>query len=225
MNCASITISGGATETSAFDKRPEIFQANIDNGCKTTANTQVEFPEPGDDFVIASGVGVSIAKPEGSCAAGSGPSASGPKVQGDVQQVDGQRKAEVFAPVAESPAPVYDGPATSPEASAPAVEAPATTPAAAAAPSVAFVPVEAAPSTGGALIGDCSANGDWHCIDSVSFQRCVPGGWTVAQVVPPGTECTPGQGPNIEFKASQAKRGVGFSQPHVRRHAERHARL
>ena len=232
MNCASIEIANGATETSAFDARPEIFVANLGDGCATPEQGQVDFPNPGDNVVVATDH-VNILPPIG-CKAGSGSGGSSsspesPQAGGG----DGQRKAEVVdAPTtSEAPAPVYEAPAPSQEAPAPVyaaeAEAPspaAPSPAAEAAPSVAFVPVEAPSSGGGALTGQCSENGDWNCIDGISFQRCAPGGWTVAQVVPPGTRCTPGQGPDIQFLADK-KRSVGFTQPHVRRHVDRHARL
>ena len=54
MNCAAVEITGSAgDDTIKFDERPEIFQANIDNGCATTANTDVDFPAPGPDVVVA----------------------------------------------------------------------------------------------------------------------------------------------------------------------------
>ncbi|CZT45873.1 uncharacterized protein RSE6_06229 [Rhynchosporium secalis] len=51
MNCASITIGPGfgpAPEV-AFAQRPDIFKANIGNGCTTTQETDVFFPNPGSD--------------------------------------------------------------------------------------------------------------------------------------------------------------------------------
>lgn len=54
MNCAAVEIMGSAGEdTIKFDERPEIFQANIGNGCATTANTDVDFPAPGPDVVVS----------------------------------------------------------------------------------------------------------------------------------------------------------------------------
>ena len=54
MNCAAVEITGSTGEDMIkFDERPEIFQANIDNGCATKANTDVNFPAPGPDVVVA----------------------------------------------------------------------------------------------------------------------------------------------------------------------------
>lgn len=53
MNCAAVTITG--TGTSTLNDRPEIFKANIGNGCSTTEKTDVKFPDPGPDLdVLAS---------------------------------------------------------------------------------------------------------------------------------------------------------------------------
>jgi LysM repeat protein len=52
MNCAAVAITG--TGSSTLDDRPEIFKANIGNGCKTTEETDVEFPSPGPDLDVLS---------------------------------------------------------------------------------------------------------------------------------------------------------------------------
>ena len=52
MNCAAVTITG--TGTSTLDDRPEIFKANINNGCKTDEGTDVQFPDPGPDLQVIS---------------------------------------------------------------------------------------------------------------------------------------------------------------------------
>ena len=47
MKCAPVTITGGASSAEALQRRPEIFKANIGNGCHTIANFNVNFPQPG----------------------------------------------------------------------------------------------------------------------------------------------------------------------------------
>ncbi|KAH7346490.1 hypothetical protein BKA65DRAFT_502578 [Rhexocercosporidium sp. MPI-PUGE-AT-0058] len=51
MNCASVTIASGSGPVPAvpFAKRPDIFRANIGNGCKTADEVDVIFPNPGPD--------------------------------------------------------------------------------------------------------------------------------------------------------------------------------
>ena len=66
MNCAVIDITGEKGEDVVkFDDRPEIFKANIDNGCSTPAFTDINFPAPGPDVVVAKNA--KLADPEGSC--------------------------------------------------------------------------------------------------------------------------------------------------------------
>jgi hypothetical protein len=48
MKCAPVTITGGADSTDTFNARPEIFKANIVNGCNTVEGVNVNFPNPGD---------------------------------------------------------------------------------------------------------------------------------------------------------------------------------
>ena len=50
MNCAAVTITG--TGTSTLNDRPEIFKANVGNGCSTTERTDVKFPDPGPDLEV-----------------------------------------------------------------------------------------------------------------------------------------------------------------------------
>lgn len=67
MNCAVVTI-GGTKKTprqEGFDSRPDMFVANIGNGCKTAEGTDVDFPNPGPDVARA---GKTAAPPTGSCA-------------------------------------------------------------------------------------------------------------------------------------------------------------
>ncbi|KAI5777364.1 putative endoglucanase [Geopyxis carbonaria] len=65
MNCAVVTIGGGRKHTkrapsamSSLEKRqslgPQIFLANVGNGCTTASGKDVEFPDPGSDGYICS---------------------------------------------------------------------------------------------------------------------------------------------------------------------------
>ena len=74
MNCAVVTISDGgsrrrsrteATSQVPFNRRPDMFVANIGNGCFTAEGTDVDFPEPGPDVTRN---GEAAGPPTGSCA-------------------------------------------------------------------------------------------------------------------------------------------------------------
>jgi len=62
MRCAPIQITGSAGDQNKFSQRPEIFKANIGNGCSTPANMEINFPNPGSNVV-----GKGNANPTGSC--------------------------------------------------------------------------------------------------------------------------------------------------------------
>lgn len=62
MRCAPIKISGSNSDTSAYDSLPDMFTANIGNGCGTTEGTNVVFPNPGSNL---SGLGTG--PPVGNC--------------------------------------------------------------------------------------------------------------------------------------------------------------
>jgi hypothetical protein len=75
MNCATVTIGGGgakraveARQGASFDSRPDVFLANIGNGCSVPPGIDVEYPNPGPDVVNNGG---SLGAPVG-CAAGPG---------------------------------------------------------------------------------------------------------------------------------------------------------
>ncbi|KAG5931374.1 hypothetical protein E4U59_000352 [Claviceps monticola] len=69
MNCASITIAGGGKKlrrgTQALQGRPDMFVANVGNGCGTIEGRDLLFPNPGPDVDMNS---KSTAPPTGSCA-------------------------------------------------------------------------------------------------------------------------------------------------------------
>lgn len=67
MNCAHVTITseGAGSEELAFDQRPDVFKANlgtVSDGCTTEEGTDVEYPEPGPDPVIAPSAKLGAAK-------------------------------------------------------------------------------------------------------------------------------------------------------------------
>ena len=255
MNCAPINILGANAKRSAatqFESRlaskiaarqesslsslPDMFKANIGNGCSTLEGTDVEFPSPGASLELKQTPELtSLGKPVGSCGAagpapvvtptvgttkpsnGSGEFLQGGQekpspVQGDVSGVVPTRAAEnkpvesAAAPAAPSPEPEHEAPAQ-PEAPAQNETAPA--------PEI--------PTVGGSAIAPgtpCPADeGQWNCIDGTSFQRCASGQWSIVQGIAAGTTCASGISSSIKIVSmSAAKREVRFSNAHVRRH-------
>lgn len=119
MNCAHVKITGESHDVSKFaSSRPEIFKANIGNGCRTVDSRDVAIPNPGNDVVSAGG---QLVAPEGSCDAAVAPQP--------------QPTPEAPAPSPSSASP--EGPAASSAAPAPsdAASSAAPGPASSAAPS------------------------------------------------------------------------------------------
>ncbi|KAF4341743.1 spore coat SP96 precursor [Fusarium beomiforme] len=71
MNCAAVTIGGGSGKRAeAMNSRPDMFVANVGNGCTTEESSDLEFPDPGPDV---SNDSQKTAGPKGTCGkAGSG---------------------------------------------------------------------------------------------------------------------------------------------------------
>ncbi|KAG6095493.1 hypothetical protein E4U30_002429 [Claviceps sp. LM220 group G6] len=68
MNCAHVTIESSKPPTGGasfpWSKRPNVFVANVNNGCRTLEMADVVFPEPGPDVKKGSD---KLADPVGNC--------------------------------------------------------------------------------------------------------------------------------------------------------------
>ncbi|KFY03211.1 hypothetical protein O988_01638 [Pseudogymnoascus sp. VKM F-3808] len=242
MNCAPIDITGGNAkskrDTAAYDALPDMFTANIGNGCSTAQSADLKFPSPGDSLEkLGSG---ELVDPLGSCKAsggsgggGGGDSSDEPKSTQSADATPTGIKGGVFATVAPNAsasadpvAPVATAAPVSPVASAaPAGPTNVTT-----APSTpaATVPDADVPSNNGsdttagssetAAGSPCPGQeGSWNCISGTSFQRCASGQWSVVQAVAEGTTCDAGISQNMKIVSAKPRRSIRFSNEHVRR--------
>lgn len=77
MNCAPVTLTGTSGSQTNFDSLPDMFVANVGNGCGTVDSTDLLFPNPGSDVVSLNGATSAFSTPTGTgCqAAGASPSA------------------------------------------------------------------------------------------------------------------------------------------------------
>ncbi|OBT64131.1 hypothetical protein VE03_06281 [Pseudogymnoascus sp. 23342-1-I1] len=204
MNCAPIDITGrnskSKRETAAYDALPDMFIANIDNGCGTKEGVDLQFPSPGN-FVDKFGSG-SLRGPVGNCQAGSGSTGGSGSSEAHFS-TQGSSSASSACTVLPS-----------------ATAAPVET----AAPVVTDVDVLAnntiAGSSETAAGSPCpDQEGTWNCISGTTFQRCASGEWSVVQSVAEGTTCEAGISQNIKFvNVAKPKRAVGFLNEHIRRH-------
>ncbi|KAF2709517.1 lytic polysaccharide monooxygenase [Pleomassaria siparia CBS 279.74] len=208
MNCAPIEVSGGASDTTAFDALPDWFVANIGGSCISPQNFDTKFPNPGAE--VATGQGV-LKDPTGDCgatgstpttptnpsaapsAAPSAPVASAPVASAAPSAPVASAPA---APVASAPVPSVVAPAPSSTSPPPASESDltcdedepvATAAPSAAPPSASTAPVPAPGNSGSA----CTTNGAIMCNGTTQFGLCNNGN-VVWQPVAAGTTCVGG---------------------------------
>jgi len=257
MNCAPVTITGASSkrsedddlmtrnitqlverDTAAFNALPDMFVANIGNGCGTVDSTDLAFPAPGDSVEKD---GISTATPVAPTGSSCGSTVAGAAATtGSGSGATSAASAATSAPVAASSASAISGGVFATVATSAGTQASATAPVAAssvaASPVVASSPVasvvasSAAPvaspagtgtvGTGSAFAAGtaCTTEGMWNCIGGTSFQQCASGTWSVVQQVAAGTTCTSGQNMTIDIVAGKPKRAIRFSNEHVRRH-------
>jgi hypothetical protein len=231
MNCAPVTIGGGGAKreveepkveeraTAAFSSRPQIFLANIGNGCSTAEGSDVDFPNPGPDVVHG---GNNLGKPIGDCGsgAGSGAGAGAGNGAGSGSAPSSTVQATVAPTPTPSPSKAVSLPGgvfvTLPASSASAA---APTPTAAPAPTTLISSVKAPAATGtspGNTNGAgnttnggqhplahapgtaCANEGNWNCISGSTWQRCASGLWSAVQPTAPGTVCVVGESADLE---------------------------
>ncbi|KAL4891403.1 hypothetical protein BDV59DRAFT_203580 [Aspergillus ambiguus] len=57
MNCADVVISGGSGSVDSFESAyPDLFVANVNNGCATVEGKQTVFANPGDEVIYGAGL-------------------------------------------------------------------------------------------------------------------------------------------------------------------------
>lgn len=163
MNCAPVTLTGGSSskrsedyeeiskrDQAAYNALPDMFVANIGNGCETQDSTDLLFPQPGDS-VEQDGLQTStaLASPTGKCQAAS--AGASPTAGGSAAPTSATAASAAATTPAATPAPAASSPsaagapggifATVPSSAA---AAPATaSAAAAAAPTASAAPVPA----------------------------------------------------------------------------------
>lgn len=222
MNCAPITIGGGVAKRdaramrrsqAAFDKLPEIFKANIGNGCATKEGIDYAFPDPGEsverlgteDPVLVGGSCGQSSSPAASVPAAVSVSVAVPSSTATVDPVKpnpGGPKPAVFAEVDSD----YTEKPKSTTTSIPAVATNAAVVPAAGEKKPAAVETTSAT---GAMSGACTTEGTWNCLDGSSFQRCSSGLWSAVQQLAAGMECKTGQSMDFGMSAkATVKRSI-----------------
>jgi LysM repeat protein len=98
MNCAAVDITGSGTST--LEDRPEIFKANINNGCTVPEGTDVQFPDPGPALQVLSQA--SLGPPTGDCG-GSPPTPEPSEEPSSSAPAESPEPSESSEPVDEEP--------------------------------------------------------------------------------------------------------------------------
>ncbi|KJX99539.1 hypothetical protein TI39_contig354g00081 [Zymoseptoria brevis] len=102
MNCAPITVTGGADNNDVLNSLPSMFVANVPaDKCTTTEGTDVVFPDPGNS--VETGRSANPGKPSGSaCGAsdssGSGGSPAGPPAYSSAASFAAPASTQATAP-------------------------------------------------------------------------------------------------------------------------------
>jgi len=244
MNCAPITITAASTKRSeeeelmarnvtqlmerdqaAFNALPDMFTANIGNGCGTVSSTDLIFPDPGES-VESLGLQTSsaLAAPTGNCAAA-------------VAATVAASQATTASPVATTASPaattasaasggVFQTVSTAAPAAgtttAPVVSVQVASTAAASGATPSATSAAPAASTGTTGSGTavtagtaCTSEGMFNCVGGTSYQQCASGTWSVVMPLAAGTSCTPGQ--SMDMIIAKLKRSIRFSEAHIRR--------
>ncbi|KAK3361635.1 hypothetical protein B0T24DRAFT_691550 [Lasiosphaeria ovina] len=171
MNCAPVSITDGASDTTFFDALPQMFVANIPGEC-TTNNGVLNIPNPGS-------FGKVLEQPapdsEGTCEKAAGI----PTFDSAADSGSGSGSGSGSAPPPPPPPPAT----TSSSDATP----PAATDAATSTP-----PPPTATETPAGGSGSCSPDGAIVCLEPGFFGIC-DHGFAVKQALAPGTTCAGGQ--------------------------------
>ncbi|KAG6004172.1 hypothetical protein E4U21_001352 [Claviceps maximensis] len=209
MNCAPVSITGSGGSQSFLNSLPDMFVANVGNGCETVENFDVVFPDPGKDVDNFGGPNMSL-KPgdaiKGNCKVGAPPSAAAAGGNGGTSQsaatpASQPMSGQSLQPIASADDVVKPGGAFI--QNPPAGDAPSPKPVSGNGPAPLSADVSGC-GGGGSASGTSSSgtacSGDtWNCIGGTSFQRCVNGAWSAPQPVAGGTSCTPGQASDLKI--------------------------
>jgi len=224
MNCAAVSVTGSSGSDGFLDTLPDMFVANIENGCSTEEGYDDEFPNPGQNVDRMNGATDVFKKPANAACTGSGGS---PAPEPTSAPEPTTAPAPTSAPAPEDPAPsptsipggifitvtTTDNTAPTeapqqpdtPETPSPAPEQPETPVPEDPLPEV---PVTN-PSEGSFTPGTaCSDEGVWNCVGGTSFQRCASGTWSQLMGLAAGVSCEGGQSSQLKVNAASNKRSM-----------------
>lgn len=239
MNCAAVTITGGSSKREAGPEKrgvalssaPDMFVANIGNGCSVAEGGDVNYPNPGEAVVNNSD---NPEAPSGNCGSSGSSSGSGSSDSGAAASPSSSTVAEATTPAYVAPLRPLSSDLSSSSISyayissnsaggifatvSASVEVPAATPepattlatstsvvAATPTPEASAAPATPATGDSGATTegSACSNEGEWNCVGGTSFQRCASGMWSAVQSLAAGTSCEAGVAANLKMVSAR----------------------
>ncbi|POS75488.1 hypothetical protein DHEL01_v206116 [Diaporthe helianthi] len=224
MNCALVELTGSSSgDKSNYDKLPDMFKANIGNGCTTADKKDVTFPDPGTNVQRLNGATSEFAAPGGSCATASSSQPTGDSGSGSSASVTGGAASSPTAPAAggifatvatsTSPTPTPTASASSGSGSSSGSSgsgSPNSGSSSSGSSSSGSSSSESSSSGSSGSGGSesagsaCTTEGDYQCVSSTTYQVCASGVWSAVMPVAAGTSCS-GTGANFEIVAASSK--------------------
>ncbi|KAF2496397.1 hypothetical protein BU16DRAFT_549904 [Lophium mytilinum] len=193
-SCAPITVSGGASDHSAFDQLPDMAVANIDsqNKCKTTAGSDYKYENPGEHVTVI-GNGPFLGLCGGPAPPGGGQGTQPATMPNTVAPSAPSMSGPPTGLMASTPSTLVTVTGSPPDSAAPSAPAASSVPAVPSVPAAPSIPVapSGSPSTGGGG-GTCSKNGDIVCKGEDQYGICNFGN-VIWQPVAAGTKCQNGK--------------------------------
>jgi hypothetical protein len=225
MNCAPVTVTGSGGSEGFLQTLPDMFKANIGNGCSTPANKDIEFPNPGNYVEQLNGATNAFAAPTGNCAGGNpgSPAPTKPAPTKSTAAPTSKTAAPTVAPSAPASSPIattsipggvflpIPDPSTtvaSASATVTATRSAAPTTTSSAAPSATAAPGGGNSSGSFAPGSACTVEGEWNCVGGSSFQRCASGTWTVVQGLASGMTCNGGKSSELKVSVANNERAI-----------------
>ncbi|CAE7207279.1 Retinal domain containing protein [Pyrenophora teres f. teres] len=122
MNCAPISVTGGASDKTKFEALPDMLKINIDSTCKSVPNAAVQFPNPGQN--VLKGATNDAKPPIGDACGSSGsapadPPAGGAPSAAPTAPSTGKPSAAPSPPVGGAPSATVSSPAAGRPSAAP----------------------------------------------------------------------------------------------------------
>jgi len=198
MNCAPITVTGGASDNTAFNKLPDMFIANQPSTqCKTPESKDIIFPDPGDSVVTIASTALATLPEICGKAATPAPTSAGLSSIVVISSASATSSAPTFS-LPSNPGGIFVPSVTSSSHVATkttnfATPAPATSsPAAKHSSTAADAPNGKPPTPSGAGKANCTQDGVLLCNGLSQWGLC-DHGRVIWQPVAPGTRCVNGQ--------------------------------